>query len=76
MGPLFSRTPAGKSSQEKPTEVPKDPREDFTVPQAGTPFGEGSFTPSGSFLWIPDLGPMLDEIWAKESFKQLSEEPF
>ena len=74
-GPSSSRAPAREFSREKPVEVPKDPLEDFTVPQAGTLFGEGSFTPSGSFSWIPDLGPMLDEIWAEESFKWLSKEP-
>ena len=24
---------------------------------------------------MPELGPMLDEIWSEESFRQLSEEP-
>ena len=24
---------------------------------------------------MPELGPMLDEIWLEESFRQLSEEP-
>ena len=55
--------------------VAKDPLEDFTVPPAGTLFGKGSFTPLGSFPWIPDLRPMLDEIWGEESFTRLSEEP-
>ena len=24
---------------------------------------------------MPELGPMLDEIWSEESFRQLSEKP-
>ena len=24
---------------------------------------------------MPELGPMLDELWSEESFRQLSEEP-
>ena len=54
---------------------PKDPLEDFFVPPASTPYGEGSYTPSRSFLWVSALGPMLDEIWSEEDFKRLSEEP-
>ena len=49
--------------------------EDFIVPPAGTLFSEGSYTPSGSFPWMPDISPMLDEIWSEESFRRLSEEP-
>ena len=73
--PLSSKTPAGESSRKESTEVPKDPLEDFSVHPAGTLFGNGSSTPSGSFPWIYDLGPMLDEIWSAESFKWFSEEP-
>ena len=72
---MTSRVPVGESLREDPAEIPKDPLEDFTVPPARTPFGEGFLTPSGSFPWIPDLGPILDEIWAEGSFKRLSEEP-
>ena len=68
---------AGESSRKESAKVPKDPMEDFTVSPAGTPFGEGFFAPSGffpwSFPWIPNLGPMLAEIWGEESFKRLSE---
>ena len=53
----------------------RDPLEDFEVPPAGTSFGAGSYVPSGGFPWMPELGPMLDEIWSEESFRQLSEEP-
>ncbi|MCV5004161.1 hypothetical protein OFM39_31370, partial [Escherichia coli] len=49
--------------------------DDFAVPPAGTPYGESSFNPSGSFSWVIGLGPMLDEIWSDESFKGFSEEP-
>ena len=49
--------------------------EDFEVPLAGTPSGAESYTPSGAFPWMPELRPMLDEIWSEESFRQLSEEP-
>ena len=54
--PSSSRAPAGESSRKESTEVPKDPLEDFSVPPVGACFGEGSFTPSGSFPWISDLG--------------------
>ena len=47
--PLFSRTPAEESSRKESNKVPKDPLQDFSVPPAGTPFGEGYFTPTGSF---------------------------
>ena len=73
--PSSSWTSTEESSRKESTEVPKDPLEHFSVPPVGACFGEGSFTPSGSFPWIPDLGPMLDKIWSEESFKQLSEEP-
>ena len=53
----------------------RDPMEDFEVPPAGTPFGVGSYAPSGGFPWMPELGPMLYEIWSEESFRHLSEEP-
>ena len=53
----------------------RDPLDDFEVPPVGTPFGAGSYAPSGGVPWMPELGPMLDEIWSEESFRQLSEEP-
>ena len=57
-----SRIQAGESSRKESTEVPEDPLEDFSVPPVGLPFGGGYFTPSGSFTWISDLSPILDEI--------------
>ena len=83
--PSSSMTPVGETSRGESTKVPqdppkgkippKDPFEDFTGRPTGTPYGEGSYTPSGSFPWVSDVGPMLDEIWSKESFKRLSEAP-
>ena len=60
--------PAGTNSA-------RDPLDDFEVPPAGAPFGAGSPAPSGGFPWMPELGPMLDELWSEETFRQLSEEP-
>ena len=57
------------------TNSARDPLEDFEVPPAGAPFGAGSPAPSGGFPWMPELGPMLDELWSEETFRQLSEEP-
>ena len=54
---------------------PKDTLDDFFVPPAGTPYGEGFYTSSGSFTLVSDLDPMLDEIWSEEEFKRLSKEP-
>ena len=59
-----SRTPMRETSRKDTTEVAKIPLDDFVVPPAGTPYGEGSFNPLG----IVDLSPMLDEIWSEESF--------
>ena len=80
-----SGVPALSTSGVDPAEAPRDspagsgptrdPLEDFKVPPAGTPFGAGSYAPSGGFPWMPELGPMLDEIWSEGSFRQLSEEP-
>ena len=80
-----SRAPAVLTSGVDPTEAPRnsptgsgparDPLEDFEVPPAGTPFGAGSYAPSGGFPWMPELGLMLDEIWSEGSFRQLFEEP-
>ena len=57
------------------TNSARDPLEDFEVPPAGAPFGAGSPAPSGGFPWMPELGPMLDELWSEETFRQLSKEP-
>ena len=70
-----SKTLTGETLRKDSTEVPKNPLDDFAVPPAGTPYGESSFNPSGSFSWVIGLGPMLDEIWSDESFKGFSEEP-
>ena len=85
MAGASSRVRALLSSREDSTEVPRsppartgparDPLEDFEVPPAGAPFGAGSSAPSGGFPWMPELGPMLDELWSEEIFRQLSEEP-
>ena len=53
----------------------RDPLEEFEVPPAGALFGAGSHAPSGGFPWMLELGPMLDELWSEEVFRQLSEEP-
>ena len=55
-------SPVAKSKKRDPIEVPKDPLEDFVVPPAGIPYGEASLNSSGSFPWIADLSPMMDEI--------------
>ena len=71
----------GEDSTEIPRSPPartdpaRDPLEDFEVPPAGAPFGAGSPAPSGGFPWMPELGPMLDELWSEETFRQLSQEP-
>ena len=80
-----SRAQALPSPGDDPTENPRsppartnsarDPLEDFEVPPAGAPFGAGAPAPSGGFPWMPELGPMLDELWSEEIFRQLSEEP-
>ena len=67
------------TSGEDPVEAPRsppagtgparDPLEEFEVPPAGAPFGAGSHAPSGGFPSMPELGPMLDEIWSEESFR-------
>ena len=59
--PSTSKTSARETSKDS-TKIPKDPLDDFVVPPAEAPYGEGSFTPSESFPWITGLGPMLDEI--------------
>ena len=72
---------SGEDAAEAPRSPPagtgptRDPLEEFEVPPAGAPFGAGSDAPSGGFPWMPELGPMLDEIWSEKSFRQLSEEP-
>ena len=75
VAPSSSKTPTGDTSTRESIKVPKNPSDDFAVPPARTPYGNGFFNPSRSFPWIADLGPMLDEIWSEESFKRLSEEP-
>ena len=57
------------------TKAPEDPLKDFMVPPVGTSYGKASFSSSGSFPWIADLSPMLDEIWYEESFRELTKEP-
>ena len=74
-GSFVLDTSIGDTSRKDSTEVPKDPLDNFVVPLAGTPHGEGSFHLSGLFPWIAGLGPMLDGICSEESFKGLSEEP-
>ena len=47
--PSSSNTSIGDTSRKDSTEVPKDPLDNFVVPLAGTPHGEGSFHLSGLF---------------------------
>ena len=59
----------GKEVTEDATSLKPMPLKESGTVQANTA------GPSRSFHWMPELGPILDEIWSEESFRQLFEEP-